>query len=185
MAGRVTRRDQPERKWLMGDFGLGFLFVKESLLERMAACPQYGYFEAQALTSHLLPGDAPGDTPYTWQLKTDAGGRFEVSTPAIGVMMALGQSLPYNIRVLGVEKIQAYRQPMIKANASARIRANHAARLSFGPALLWSKGEKLPVHSRAFARTEATCTGCSHYLRTSPSVFNDMGDIDKLLEALA
>jgi aspartate aminotransferase-like enzyme len=36
-----------------------------------------------------------------------------VATPALGVKLALGQSLPY-LRTLGVEKIQAYRQPMIK-----------------------------------------------------------------------
>lgn len=175
-------------KWLMGDFGLGFLFVKESLLDRMTDCPQYGYFEAHALASHLLPGDPPADSPYTWQLKTDAGGRFEVSTPAIGVMMALGQSLPY-IRSLGVEKIQAYRQPMLKkiqeelpllgfepftpSESASSLLAFGLRGKNYGPIL--ERLGKHKVHVRVGP----------NYLRVSPSVFNDMHDIDKLLEALS
>jgi selenocysteine lyase/cysteine desulfurase len=172
----------------MGDFGLGFLFVKESLFDRMAACPQYGYFEAQVLKFHLLAGDPPGDTLYTWQLKTDAGGHFEVSTPAIGVMMALGQSLPY-IRALGVEKIQVYRQPMIKKLQEEMPRLGFeqltppestSALLCFG---LKGKNSR-SIFERLRERQVHVRVG-SNYLRVSPSVFNDMGDIDKLLEALA
>ncbi|MGB7281189.1 MAG: aminotransferase class V-fold PLP-dependent enzyme [Candidatus Acidiferrum sp.] len=175
-------------KWLMADFGLGFLFVKESLLDRMAACPQYGYFETQALTSHLLPSDPPGDTPYSWQLKTDAGGHFEVSTPAIGVMMALGQSLPY-IRALGVGKIQAYRQPMIKKLQDEMPRLGFeqltpsnstSALLCFG---LKGKDSR-SILERLRERKVHMRVG-SNYLRISPSVFNNLGDIDRLLEALA
>jgi selenocysteine lyase/cysteine desulfurase len=172
----------------MGDFGLGFLFVKESLLDRMTACPQYGYYEAQAFTSHLLPNDPPGDTPYTWQLKTDAGGHFEVSTPAIGVMMALGRSLPY-IRALGVGKIQAYRQPMIKKLQ------DEMPRLGFEPltppestTVLLCFGLKgknsRSILERLRERKVHVRVG-SNYVRISPSIFNSVGDIDKLLEALA
>lgn len=173
-------------KWLMGDFGFGFLFVKEALLERMGACPQYGYFEARTLDSHFLPGDPAGDAPYTWQLKTDAGGHFEVSTPALGVMFALGQSLPY-IHSLGVENIQAYRQPMIK-KLQAEI-----PRLGFQPltppestsALVsFSVTNPQPIMQRLRQRDINVRVG-PNFLRVSPSVFNDMKDIDKLLEALA
>jgi len=174
-------------KWLMGDFGLGFLFVKESLLDKVAACPQYGYFEAQTLTSHLLPGDPPGDTPYTWRLKADAGGHFEVSTPAIGVMMALGQSLPY-IRALGVGKIQAYREPMIKKLQGEMPRLGFeqltpsestSALLCFG-----LKGKNFRSILERLRERQVHVRVGPNYLRVSPSVFNDMDDIDKLLEAL-
>jgi selenocysteine lyase/cysteine desulfurase len=172
-------------KWLMGDFGLGFLYVKESLLERMSSCPQYGYYEAQAIQSHLLPGDPPGEAPYTWQLKSGAGARFEVSTPAIGVMMALGRSLPY-IRSLGVETIQAYRQPMLQ-----RLQ-QEMPRLGFEPltppetasALLCfglNGRDYRPLLTRLAARKVHVRIG-TNYLRVSPSVFNDMADVERLLE---
>lgn len=173
-------------KWLMGDFGFGFLFVKESLLDKMTACPQYGYFEARTLDSHFLPGDPPADAPYTWQLNTDAGGHFEVSTPALGVMFALGQSLPY-IHALGVENIQAYRQPMIKKMQ------DEMPRLGFTPltppesrsALVsFSIKDTQPIKERLRQRNINVRVG-PNFLRASPSVFNDMKDIDKLLEALA
>jgi selenocysteine lyase/cysteine desulfurase len=175
-------------KWLMGDFGLGFLYVKEALLERMSACPQYGYFEARHITPHLLPGDPPGDAPYTWELKPDAGGRFEVSTPAIGVMIALGKSLPY-IRGLGVETIQAYRQPLLKKLQAEMPRLGFepitppgtaSALLCFG---LNGKDYR-PLLARLEQRKVHVRVG-SDYLRVSPSVFNDMADVDRLLETLS
>jgi selenocysteine lyase/cysteine desulfurase len=173
-------------KWLMGDFGLGFLFVKESLLDRMAACPHYGYFEAQTLDSHILPGDPPADSPYTWQLKADAGGHFEVATPAIGVMHALSQSLPY-IRALGVEKIQAHRQPMIKKLQQELPRLGFEALTppeSTSALVTFGVKDSAPVLQRLRQRNVHVRVG-QNFLRVSPSVFNDMNDIDKLLEALA
>ena len=173
-------------KWLMGDFGLGFLFVKESLLDRMSACPQYGYFEAQALDSHFFPGDPPADSPYTWELKPDAGGHFEVATPAIGVMLALAQSLPY-IRRLGVENIQAYRQPMIKKLQQ------EMPRLGFEPltpaestsaVVAFAVKDYQPVLERLRHGNVNVRLG-RNFIKASPSVFNDMNDINKLLEVLA
>lgn len=175
-------------KWLMGDFGLGFLFVKESLLDRMTACPQFGYFETQTLNSHLLPGDPPADTPYTWQLKADAGGHFEVSTPAIGVMIALGQSLPY-IRAIGVENIQAHRQPLIKKLQQEMPRLGFKPLTppeSTSPLLAFEVEESRSrsVLDRLRQRQVHVRVG-PNYLRVSPSVFNDLNDIYKLLEALS
>lgn len=175
-------------KWLMGDFGLGFLFVKESLLDRMTACRQFGYFEAQTLSSHLLPGDPPADTPYTWQLKTDAAGHFEVSTPALGVMMALAQSLPY-IRAVGVENIQAHRQPLIR---KLQEEMPHLEFKALTPpestssllAFEVEESRSRSVLDRLRERQVHVRVG-TNYLRVSPSVFNDLSDIDKLLEALS
>ncbi|MFZ0332701.1 MAG: aminotransferase class V-fold PLP-dependent enzyme [Candidatus Acidiferrales bacterium] len=173
-------------KWLMGDFGLGFLFVKESLLDRMTACPQYGYSETQALDSHFMPGDPPGDAPYTWQLKNDAGGHFEVATPAIGVMFALGESLPY-IRRLGVENIQAYRQPMIKKLQQEMPRLGFAQLTpaeSTSPVVAFAVKDYQSVSERLRQGNVNVRLG-RNYIKVSPSVFNDMRDIDKLLEVLA
>lgn len=173
-------------KWLMGDFGLGFLYVKEALLDRLNACPQYGYFQARSLDSHILPGDPPAATPYTWELRTDATGHFEVGTPAIGVTHILAQSLPY-IRQLGVENIHAYRQPLLK-----RLR-EEMPRLGYRPitppestsALIsFAVEDYRPVLER-LRRGNVNVRLGRHFLRVSPSVFNDMKDIDKLLETLA
>ena len=45
-------------KWLMGDFGLGFLYVREALLDRVIRRSEYGYQQADT-AMHYLPSDPP------------------------------------------------------------------------------------------------------------------------------
>jgi len=173
-------------KWLMGDFGLGFLFVKQELLDRVLQRTQYGYYQASSMESHFLPGDPPGPAAYTFALEGNASGHFEVGTPAIGTAHVLSQSIPY-IRKLGVENIQQHRQPLLKRLREEMPRLGFvpitppesmSALISFAikdPEALQKRLEKAKVNARVSRR----------YIRVSPSVFNDMNDIDKLLEALA
>jgi selenocysteine lyase/cysteine desulfurase len=173
-------------KWLMADFGLGFLFVREDLLDRVFHRSQFGYYEASSIESHFLPGDPSGREPYTFALHNNASGYCEVGTPAIGTVQALTHSLPY-IRKLGVENIVAHRQPMLK-----RLH-EEMARLGFMPltppestSALVSFAVKDPDSVRQRlqkARVDARVS--ERYIRVSPSVFNDMNDVDRLLEALA
>ena len=173
-------------KWLMGDFGLGFLFVREDLLDRVIGRQQYGYFQARKLESHLLPGEPPAPAPYTWELQSNATGHFEVGTNAIGVSLILAESLPY-IRRLGVENIQAYRQPLLK-----RLR-EEMPRLGFKPltpaestsALISFAVQDSKAVAARLEKANVNVRVGQHFMRVSPSVFNDMKDIDKLLEALS
>lgn len=173
-------------KWLMGDFGLGFLFVKEDLLDRVIRRSQYGYYQASAMDTHFLPGDSPNPAAYTFTLENDASGHFETGTPAIGTAHVLAVSLPY-IRSLGVENILTHRQPMLKRLHQEMPRLGYAeltppestsALASFVVKDYQSVEQRLRkagVNARVSQR----------YIRISPSVFNDMNDIEKLLEALA
>lgn len=173
-------------KWLMGDFGLGFLFAREDLLERVARRPVYGYYEASRLDSHFMPGDAPAPLPYSFALTADAAGYFETGTYAIGVAHVLAASLPY-IRGLGVANIEAHRQPLLQ-----RLQ-QEMPRLGFAP--LTPPGTKSALVSfavkdrddvaRRLAGARINARLGSHFLRLSPSVFNDLGDVERLLEALA
>lgn len=173
-------------KWLMGDFGLGFLFVKEALLDRVIQRTQYGYYQARELESHFLPGDTPGAAPYTWQLTPDATGHFEVGTQAIGAAQVLSESLPY-IHSLGVENIHAHRQPLLK-----KLR-EEMPRLGFQPltppestSAIISFVVRNPEDVRKrLARAQVNVRVSDRYIRVSPSIFNDLTDIDRLLEALA
>ena len=168
-------------KWLMGDFGLGFLFVKESLLDKVIQRTQYGYYQAQELESHFLPGAAP----YSWQLSPDATGHFEVGTQAIGAGEVLAESIPY-IRSLGVENIQAHRQPLLK-----KLR-EEMPRLGFQPltppestSAIISFVVRNPDEVRKrLSKAQVNARVSERYIRISPSVFNDISDIDRLLEAL-
>jgi selenocysteine lyase/cysteine desulfurase len=172
-------------KWLMGDFGIGFLYAREDLLDRIRR-PQYGYHSARSIQTHFLPYDPPAGAPFTWELGNDASARFEAGSNAYAPMAALGVSLPY-IRRLGVERIEAHRQPMLE-----RLR-KEAPPLGFEPAtppetksalITFTVKDRQPVFERLRKANINVRLG-AHFLRVSPSVYNDMADIDRLLEALS
>ena len=172
-------------KWLMADFGLGFLYAREELLGRIRPS-QYGYHSAKSFDTHFLPYDAPATTPFTWELGTDASAHFEVGSNAYAPMAALGVTLPY-IRKLGVERIEAYRQPMLE-----RLRTE-MPRLGYEPVtpagtksalLTFTVKDRAPVLDRLLKANINVRLG-SHFIRVSPSVYNDLTDIDRLLEALS
>lgn len=173
-------------KWLMGDFGLGFLYVREGLLETVLRRTQYGYYQAKSLDSHFLPNDKPGDSPYTWQLGAEASSHFEVGTQADGVAHILARSLPY-IRSIGVENIQAHRQPLLR-----RLR-EEMARLGFVPitppestsAIISFRVRDRADVMRRLQKAKVNVRVTEQFLRFSPSVFNDMNDIERALEALS
>jgi selenocysteine lyase/cysteine desulfurase len=173
-------------KWLMGDFGLGFLYVKEELLDRVLGQTQFGYYQAAAMESHFLPGDDTASTPYSWRLSHDATGHFEVGTSGSGAQHILAETLPY-IRKIGVEKIQAHRQPLLK-----KLR-EEMPRLGFAPltppestsALMSFTMKDRPNVVERLKKANVNVRVAEDFLRVSPSVFNDMGDIEKLLEALS
>ncbi|HKF24176.1 MAG TPA: aminotransferase class V-fold PLP-dependent enzyme [Candidatus Angelobacter sp.] len=173
-------------KWLMGDFGLGFLYVKEELLDRVLGQTQFGYYQAEAMQAHFLPGDDPASTPYSWKLYNDATGHFEVGTSGSGAQHILAATLPY-IRKIGVEKIQAYRQPFLKKLREEMPRLGFA---SITPPESTSAITSFAMKDRAHVlqrlqKANVNVRVAEDFLRVSPSVFNDMGDIERLLAALS
>ena len=171
-------------KWLMGDFGLGFLYVKEELLDRVLKRTQYGYYQAAEMQAHFLPGDAPGSAPYSWTLNHNA--TFETGTSGSGAQHILMETLPY-LRKIGIEKIQAHRQPLLK-----KLR-EEMPRLGYVPltppestsAIISFTMKDRPKVMERLKKANVNVRVADDFLRVSPSVFNDMGDIDKLLEALS
>jgi selenocysteine lyase/cysteine desulfurase len=89
---------------------------------------------------------------------------------------------------LGVERIQAWRQPLLQ-----RLQ-QEMPRLGFAP--MTREGSTAPIVSFAYQdaarklRPRLDAAGVNvqlyqHRVRISPSFYNDMGDIDRLLAALA
>lgn len=153
---------------------------------RVVRRPQCGYFQAASMSTHFLPYDPPGKDPLSYELNSSASGHFEVGTYAIGVQAALSKSLPY-IRNLGVANIEAHRQPLLQ-----RLH-KEMPRLGFEP--------MTPEDSRSalisFARKDAASYAARlkkanvnvrlgrNFIRLSPSVFNDMSDVERFLAAVS
>jgi selenocysteine lyase/cysteine desulfurase len=173
-------------KWLLGDFGAAFLYVRRDRLEHLQRA-QHGYRQLADWATHFMPHDAPGRNPVTWLERGDAASLFEVGTLGNAAVAALRPGLDY-LDALGIERIQAHRRPLM-----ARLHEGLAAR-GFQP--LTDPESDSPIASFALegaadrhaARVAAAGVNVQFYphrLRVSPSVHNDLDDIERLLAALA
>ncbi len=173
-------------KWLMGDFGLGFLYVRKEIQDRFPR-PWWGYHQVGGrFITHVFPFDEPSGDVATYGYDPGAAGRFAMGTTSWTGAVQLDYSLGL-IEQLGVPAIQAYRQPMCDA-IQAELRKR-------GYEPLTPQGSKTPLV--AFALKDARrklpalldkagvrITVSQHRFRASMSVFNDMNDVDRLLAAL-
>lgn len=151
-------------KWLMGDMGVGFLYVKESLQGTVLQRPVVGYRQ---------------------QGQSGAGALVEVGTIANATIAALSCSLPF-LRQYGVEKIEAQRQPLLR-----KIQAE-LPRLGFkpmtpaesrSPIVSFARKNALGLRERLVA-AQVNIELYEDRVRVSPSLYNTLGDVEKLLEAL-
>jgi len=172
-------------KWLMGDFGLGFLYVKQSALEKLAR-PAYSYRQLRRFTNHMFPYDEPAASPVEWEQYKTAAGYFEQGTLANGVSETLAYSLQY-IQTIGVENIQEHSQSLMERLRREIPRLGHelitpsGAR---GPIVAFQLNDPAAVEAR-LKKANIDVTISDHRMRVSPSVYNDQEDIDRLLRALA
>jgi selenocysteine lyase/cysteine desulfurase len=172
-------------KWLMADFGVGFLYARADLLGRLRR-PQVGYHSVRGFATHFLPFDTPADKPFTWEFGTDAAAHFEAGSNAQGPIAALGASLPYILR-LGVERIEAHRQPLLKRLRQEMPRLGYPCATPPGTKsalITFLVKDRKPVLDRLVKANVNVRLG-AHFLRVSPSVYNDLRDVDRLLEALS
>lgn len=173
-------------KWLMGDFGTAFLYVRPDRLDRLVR-PAVGWRQLRSNQSHNLPYDPPGPPLDDYELADGAAGLFEVSTPAWGALAVASSGLDY-VLGLGVEAIARHRQPLLE-----QVRTG-LRRPGFQP--LGSPGSATPsltyavqdAKARFDERLKAQKIKISTYpnrIRISPSVYNDAADIDRMLAVLA
>jgi len=172
-------------KWLMGDMGLGFLYVRRQALERLHRT-LFGYRQLDDFSYHAFPWDIAGHYPVDWKQSETTAGYFEIGTYANSVIAALSFSLPW-LRAIGVEKIQAHAQ---KLNAKLRTElprlgypcitpeGSHAAITAYAVGNVEKTGA-------ALGRAKVDVSLSAGRMRISPSVYNTMEDVEKLLAALS
>jgi selenocysteine lyase/cysteine desulfurase len=171
-------------KWLMGEFGAGFLYVRPDRLAELRRV-QWGWRSFRGESHHVFPFDQPGPAIGEWTLGTTTASHFEVGTPDWAALAAAAGSIGY-IRELGVETIMAYRRPMID-----RLQAE-MPKLGFLPLTPDSRGPNVAYAAKgagarfgpALEKAKIKVTLSENIVRVSPSVYNDMEDIERLLAAL-
>lgn len=172
-------------KWLMGDFGLGFLYVRKEIQDRVKR-PWWGYHQLNAFKSHVFPFDEPGPGAATYGMSPDAAGKFAMGTTSWTGVVQLDHSLGF-INDLGVPAIQAARQPLIKA-VQTELRGR-----GYQPMTPLDSQTALVAFALKDARAKLgdlmkaaniRLTVSQNRFRVSLAVFNDMNDVDRLLSAL-
>jgi selenocysteine lyase/cysteine desulfurase len=173
-------------KWLMGDFGLGFLYVKRSLLDTVVTRPHWSYESAPDAAFHYSPFDPESPNAITYTPGRDAGTFTRLGTVASGVAFALSKSIPY-IQSLGVARIEQHRVPLL-----TRLQAE-MPRLGFKPQtppdsaspIVTFAHNDLEGITRKLAAARVDVRVAPYWIRIAPSVYNDMHDVERLLEALS
>ncbi len=177
-------------KWLMGDFGLGFLYAREAAWDRIER-PVVGYYQATDITQDFPPLPAGSDIPVHYEFQRSAAGFFETGslTGSVGTTVALLTSSLAYIQALGVEQIQAHRIPIIR-----KLQAE-VPRLGFtcvtppdsttALVTFTRKGLAASDIPKRLAAGKVNVRIADDWMRLSPSVYNSMTDVDRLLEALS
>ncbi len=173
-------------KWLMGDMGIGFLYVREDLLQSIIRRTQYGQRQIVHAAYHIFPGDPPGHTIMDWSTDDTASHHFEVGTLANAPIAALSYSLPY-IQKLGLYNIQDHARSLTRKLQEEMPRLGFPSMTPPDAAahiVTFIVKDRVSVAARLKdAKINASLYG--YRLRISPSVYNDLSDIDRLLEALS
>jgi len=173
-------------KWLMGDKGIGFLYVRQDLLGSVVQRTVYGKMQMTEFESHIFPGDLPIGTPATWKGVPGTPGFFEVGAYSLSGIACLTEALAYISR-LGVDRIQAHTRSLT-ARLQIELPRMGLATLtppeSGGNIVAFAVPDP-EILQKALRKHSIEVTFDQHRMRISPSVFNDQSDIDRLLEVVA
>lgn len=173
-------------KWLMGDRGLGYLYVKEELQGTVMRRTQYGDRQFADFQYHTFPHDPPGPEFATWtQINKGAGSYYEVGNISNVAAACQSESLPYILR-LGVENIRAHARPLTDKLRKELPRLGYRCitpENNESPIVSFVV-ENPPATRAKLAKARVNAKVEWRQMRVSVSVYNNEQDVDRLLNAL-
>ncbi len=173
-------------KWLMGEQGLGFLYARKDRLAEIRR-PWFGHYQFSSRRGHAFPNPQPGESLTEYEHHDSALGYFAMGSQSNVVAALLDHSLEYLLNT-GVDRIQEYRQPLIDRLQRDMPRLGYSSLTpeDTGTALVSFRhnGNAEDLRNK-LAAAAITASVAAHHIRISPSVFNDMEDIERLLDVLS
>lgn len=172
-------------KWLMGDMGMGLMSVRKDRLSALRR-PWYGSGQLARREHFGFPNPGGSGAVTEYEYRDSALGYFAMGTLANIVAAELDASLEYLLAV-GVENIQAYRQPLVDHLQDELPRLGYAniTPRGTGSALVSFRHDDAAALRKRLSKANITATVSDHYMRIALSVFNDSDDVGKLVRALA
>jgi selenocysteine lyase/cysteine desulfurase len=169
-------------KWLMGEFGTAFLYVRPDRLPELKRV-QVGWRQIKGYKHTLGPLAAPDAVAGDYQLGTDTAQILEVSTPDWSGLAAAAGALSY-IEDIGVERIARHREPLLRRlreelpkHGLVPVTPADAQ----GPYLVFAMEGIGKRFHQALKDEQVFVTLYGDKVRISASVYNDMADIDKVI----
>jgi selenocysteine lyase/cysteine desulfurase len=172
-------------KWLMGDFGLGFIYARKEAQGRLRRT-EFGYYGVGAFETHIYPFDPPGTRIADYTFHDSAEGRFAHGTYAHAVVVQLGHSLDY-IMGIGVPAIQAHAQTMTNHLKLELPRLGYALMTppeTTTPIVTCALENAREKIGSRLAAANVRITIARNRFRITPSVFNDAADIERFLSVV-
>lgn len=172
-------------KWLMGDFGLGFLYVRKDIRPRLRRT-NYGYYGVSEFKTHVYPLDPEGHSVADYTFADSATGAFALGTHGEMVMAQLDHSLDY-LQQLGVANIQAHAQTLTSRLKEELPRLGYkllTPRETTTPLVTCLQADARKTLGPRLKEAKIRMTLGANRFRVSVSVFNSMADIDRLLATL-
>ena len=163
-------------KWLMGERGLGFLYVREDLQGTALPTTRYGHrqvsnFNRAELTWEPLPGAA----------------RYETGGIPVLLAAAVSAGIDY-VNTLGLDKIRTHARQLTDRLQTELPKLGYTPltpRSTETPILAFELKDTQAVQKALQAgKVTATMVGNENRLRLSVSVFNTHEDIDRVIDVL-
>lgn len=172
-------------KWLMADFGLGFLYVKREHWDRFERT-QWGYYGLEQFKTHAYPFDAPGAAIAEYSAAPNATGLVALGTHSHTCIAMLDHSLDY-LQKIGVERINAHAAALtgvLKRELPALGFAVATPPESRAPIVTCVLPDARKVLGPKLDAAKLKLTVGQNRFRVTTSVFNDEADVRKLLDVL-
>ena len=164
-------------KWLMGERGFGFLYVREDLQDTVVPTTRYGHrqvaaFDRVGMTWEPLPGAA----------------RYETGTFPSALAVCAHESLQY-LDTLGLANIRSHARELTARLQAELPRAGYPSLTPAGnetPIVAFGLSDPADTAKRLKAgNVTATIIAAEKRLRLAVSVFNTHEDIDRVVRVLS
>jgi selenocysteine lyase/cysteine desulfurase len=172
-------------KWLQGARGAGFLYVREELQGTAIKDLVFpGYVEFNY--SPWVTKSETGTDNFPYRARKDAG-RYEAGNVSYVAYAGQYEALK-RILAVGVKNIYAHSKPMcdrlVKELPSLGYRVITPSGAKSSMVVAQAKNLNATMAKLKVANIQITRAG-ENRIRISPAIYNNMGDIDKLLQTLA
>ncbi|HEX8275430.1 MAG TPA: aminotransferase class V-fold PLP-dependent enzyme [Longimicrobiaceae bacterium] len=168
------------QKWLCGPFGTGFAYVRRELLPRMQP-------HVVGWTSLQASADYANLLDYRYEFVEDAR-RFEVATPAFHDFAGMAASLEVLLEA-GVDAVQAHLAELLEPleawmaeHPEFRVVSDRSPERRSG--IFCFRPPEPEATFAALAAAGVVCVLRQGAVRISPHLYNDAGDLARVLEVL-